>query len=650
MTDSDRLTPLYLPTDPAAWSPWLADRCKDALARAGSLRDELVAAPPGQVLDTWNRLGIELAGVFALSSLLAQVHPEAAVREQAEEIEVEANRFRTGLMLDADVYAALLAVPGEGLDEAASRVLAHSLRDFRRAGVDRDEATRQRLRELDELEMELGQAFGRAIRDDDRTTKVAAAATAGLPQDWIDERPADADGMVTVTCDYPDTVPFLSFAHDAQARRAVAHTTLNQAWPENDATLSRLLRARHEHAQLLGYADWPSFDAEVKMIGSGPAIGEFIDSIATASLAAGERDLAVLLERARRDAPDLAAIDASNWRYWTEVVRREEFRVDAQEVRRYFAFPKVRQGLLDVTGRLFGLRYEAVADAATWHPDVTTYDVYLDGDGDGAEHLGRIHLDLHPRDGKYNHAAQFDLVPGVRGVQLAQGVLVCNFSRGLMEHDDVVTLFHEFGHLLHHVLAGRHDWVRFSGVATEWDFVEAPSQMLEEWAWDAEVLAGFATDESGTPIPADLVARMRAADEFGKGFLARTQAFYAAVSYRLHLERPDDITARVAELYDAYNLVRPLPDTHFHASFGHLDGYGSGYYTYKWSLVIAKDLFSAFDADDLFAPEVAQRYRDRVLAPGGSKDAADLVTDFLGRPYDDRAFTAWLERTPEVAR
>ncbi|MEP6814272.1 MAG: M3 family metallopeptidase, partial [Marmoricola sp.] len=200
------------------------------------------------------------------------------------------------------------------------------------------------------------------------------------------------------------------------------------------------------------------------------------------------------------------------------------------------------------------------------------------------------------------------------------------------------------GHLMHHVLAGRHEWVRFSGVATEWDFVEAPSQMLEEWAWDTSVLQTFATDAEGTAIPTELVRRMRRAEEFGKGFLARTQMFYAALSYRLHLERPDDITARMFELYDEYSLVRPIPDTHFQAGFGHLEGYSSAYYTYMWSLVIAKDLFSAFDPDDLFAPEVATRYRDRVLAPGGAKDAADLVADFLGRPYDTKAFRIWLDR------
>ena len=189
--------------------------------------------------------------------------------------------------------------------------------------------------------------------------------------------------------------------------------------------------------------------------------------------------------------------------------------------------------------------------------------------------------------------------------QLPEGVLVCNFNRGLMEHDEVVTLFHEFGHLVHHVLGGQGEWLRFSGVATEWDFVEAPSQMLEEWAWDADVLATFARNAAGETIPAELVAAMRRADHFGKGLYAAQQMSYAARSYYFHAGQHDDLTAYGDELQRRYSVFPPLEGAHMHCAFGHLDGYSSGYYTYMWSLVIAKDLFSAFDVDDMFAADVA---------------------------------------------
>jgi thimet oligopeptidase len=215
-----------------------------------------------------------------------------------------------------------------------------------------------------------------------------------------------------------------------------------------------------------------------------------------------------------------------------------------------------------------------------------------------------------------------------------------------MEHQHVVTLFHEFGHLVHHILGGRQAYDRFSGVATEWDFVEAPSQMLEEWAWDADILSTFAVDTTGTAIPAEMVARMRAAKDFGKGMFVRTQTFYSALAYVLHRDQPADHDQLVRDLQGRYDVLDHLEGTHFQVGFGHLSGYTSAYYTYLWSMVIAKDLFSAFDEGDMFDPVIAGRYCDRILAPGGSKDAADLVTDFLGRPYAFDAFVDWLDREP----
>ena len=534
------------------WKAWLETRGRGQLRAAAETIGALRDAPSGDtsLLQVWNDAAIALHNAFAAASLLSSVHPEPEVVELAEAIEVEAQAFSTDLYLDARVFEQLSSVPTDGLDADATRMLDDALRDFRRSGVDRDDEVRDQVRSLDQRLTDLGQAFSRNIRDGRRTTQVPAAALAGLPDDFVAEHPADESGMVTLSTDYPDSRPFLARASDPEARRTMAELFFNLAWPDNDPVLAEMLALRHEKATLLGYDSWPDYDAEVKMVGTGAAIGEFIDKITADSQEAGARELQMLTARAAKDGQQV--IDQSNSRYYLETLQREEYGVDANQVRRYFDFAKVHDGLLEVTGRLFGLEYTPVdhSEARTWHPDVSTYDVTLEG-----THLGRIHLDLHPREGKYNHAAQFDLVPGVADRQLPEGVLVCNFPRGLMEHDDVVTLFHEFGHLMHHTLAGRSPWVRFAGVSTEWDFVEAPSQMLEEWAWDAGVLQSFATDDAGTPIPTELVDSMRAADEFGKCYGARTQMFYAALSYRLHLERPADITARMLELQHEYSLV-----------------------------------------------------------------------------------------------
>jgi thimet oligopeptidase len=632
-------TPLSLPT--SDWEAWLAERCDGQLDQARAHVETLKQSglESAEVLGLWNDLNLALHNAFASAGLFSNVHPEEAVRTRAERAEQDAQRLLTEIGLDRGLFDVLSGVDPQELDEAGRRVHALTLRDFRRAGVDQDEAVRTRLRELSERETAVAQEFAKNIRDGVRSISVDPAALAGLPADFVESHPAGEDGTVVITTDYPDYLPFSTFCRDRDARAALMQQYLNRAWPENDALLHELLELRREHARLLGYDGWPSYDAEVKMIGKGSAIPEFVDRITEVSETAARRDFEVLLDRVRQDHPELTTVDNVDKLFYSEVLRRERFDVDAQQTRAYFDFQKVRAGLLEVTGRLFDVEYVEVTDAPAWHEDVATYDVLR-----GGERIGRIRLDLHPRKGKYGHAAQFDLAPGIKDRQLAEGVLVCNFSKALMEHDHVVTLFHEFGHLLHHVLAGGHAWTRFSGVATEWDFVEAPSQMLEEWAWDADVLRSFATDADGEPIPRELVAKMRAAKDFGKGLYARTQMFYAALSYTLHQDVPDDITTTMRELQAKYDVFGYVPDTHFFASFGHLEGYGSGYYTYMWSLVIAKDLFSSFDRADLFATEVAHRYRDRVLVAGGSKDAADLVEDFLGRPYGFESFQRWLDR------
>jgi len=636
--------PLALPT--ADWTTWLGDRVDALLAEARQRLAELKdggARDTTAVLELWNDADIALRDADSTAGLLSEVSPDPEVRGYAEQRAQEIDRLRTDRGLDRQLYDVLAETAATGLDEQAGRFREHVLRDFRRSGVDQSDEVRARLREISERLTVLEQDFARVIREDVRSIRVEPDQLAGLPEDWIATHPPAEDGLVTVTTDYPDYVPFRTFAQDAAARRSLTIEFLNRGYPDNEPVLHEMFALRDEKARILGYRSWPDYDADVKMIGTADAIAEFVERLTDAAEAAGRRDVQTLLDRKAQDDPAATGLDAADAGYYGELVRREQYDVDAQEVRRYFDFARVRAGLLDVTGRLFGIEYRAV-DAPTWHEDVAAYDVVRDGVG-----IGRIYLDLHPREGKFKHAAQFDLVCGVGGRRSPEGVLVCNFPRGLMEHQHVVTLFHEFGHLVHHVLGGQQRWARFSGVATEWDFVEAPSQMLEEWAWDADVLRTFATDEAGAPIPAELVARMRAAKDFGKGLFVRTQLFYTAVSYHLHRDRPEDHDAAVRELQGRYDLLEFIEDTHFHAAFGHLAGYTSAYYTYLWSLVIAKDLFSAFDPSDPFDATPAHRYRDRILAAGGSKDAADLVADFLGRPFAFEAFAAWLDREPIAA-
>jgi len=616
-------------------------------ARAEADRAKALAGRDGPaVLRAFDAATAAVANAASRASLARNVHPDARLRDAAERSEQEVEALSTELSLDRGLHDALAAVDVSGEDAATRHYVEKALRDFRRAGVDRDDATRARVRALRDELVRIGQEFGRNIKDDVRRVELDPAELDGLPEDWKRAHPPGPGGLVTVTTDNVDYVPFMTYARSGRAREALWRLYRLRGHPRNLDVLSRMLARRAELARLLGYPTWAAYVTEDKMIGSEGAAAEFIERIAAASGERMRRDHAQLVERKRKDAPGDERVHPWDSAYLQERVKAEAYGFDSQSVRPYFEYARVRDGVLGLTARLFGIEYRRVPDAPVWHPEVEAQDVM-----EGERPLGRVYLDMHPRDGKYKHYAQFTLAAGQRGVRLPEGVLVCNFPRpapgapALLEHGDVKTFLHEFGHLLHHVLGGRVRWAAQSGVATEWDFVEAPSQLLEEWVWDPAVLAGFARHSgTGEPIPAELVARMRAADEYGKGLMVRQQMFYAATSLELHRRDPAalDTTALVAELQARYTPFRHVDGTYFQESFGHLDGYSAIYYTYMWSLVIAKDLFGPFRAAGLLDPAPARRYRKAVLEAGGTKPAAELVRDFLGRPHGFEAYEAWL--------
>lgn len=630
--------PIDYPTDRDGWLAFVSERPEAAIAIVAEADARLKSEPELSAsarLALWNDTDIAARGALSEVYLVGESHPDADVRAAAEARVQQLEALSSGRMLDRELFRAFDDLDAEGLDAGEQRLLDHLVRDFRRGGVALGDAERERVRTLTDRDTELSLAFSRNIREGRREVRVRPEALAGLPQDFVDAHPVDDEGLVTLTTEYTDLMPVREYATDRATREALVGAYNDLAWPENDSVLAELLAVRAERAALLGYGDWADYETEPRMIGSSAAIAEFLDRLDDASRAAADAEYPLLLERLRRDDPEATEVTIADFFHVLGALRRERHDVDAQLVRSYFSFDRVLPGLLETTGRLLDIEYVPV-DVPTWHDDVHSYDVVR-----GGERLGRIHLDLHPRDGKYGHAACFGIAPGVTGRVLPEAALLCNFARGLMTHDEVVTFFHEFGHLVHDILGGRQRFARFSGVATEWDFVEAPSQLLEEWAWDADVLASFTANAEGEPIPAELVEKMRVADGFGRALEVRRQLGHANVSYRLHVDQPADLQAETERLYATTSPVQPLRGLHPYAGFGHLTGYGSCYYTYQWSLVIARDLLSAFGGS-LLDPDVATAYRREILEPGGSRDAADLVEAFLGRPYGFDAYRSWL--------
>jgi thimet oligopeptidase len=630
------------------------ERAMDArIAHARTLLEALLGVKGARSIDNtlrpYDGVMLELDAVSSQAQLVQSVHPDERMRQTAEKVSQKASAFGTEISLNRGLFDALSALDAGRADAETRYYLTRTLRDFRLAGVDKDEATRKRIKELrDELVL-IGQEFDRNIRTDLRTvTAENASELDGLPADFVSRHKPDAKGAMTLTIDYPDSLPVFSFAKNEGLRKRMYMEYNNRGYPKNLEVLDKMIARRAELARLIGYGSWADYITADKMVGSAAQASAFIDRVVAASGPKAAREYDTILNRKQQDVPGATVVNAWERAFYAELVRKSSYDFDSQSVRPYFTFDRVKQGLFDVTSKLFGVSYRPVKTVPVWDKSVEAYELVENG-----RVIGRFYLDMHPRANKYNHAAEFPIRTGVAGRQIPEASLVCNLpggdpdDPGLMTHDDVETFFHEFGHLVHKLLSGRHQWIGIGGISTEQDFVEAPSQMLEEWTRDTKTLQTFARHyQTNEPIPEALVARMRRASEFGKALTVRQQMVYAKLSLSVYDRDPKavDTTAMVKDLIGKYLPTPYVEGTHFQTSFGHLDGYSAVYYTYMWSLVIAKDMFSQFDSRNLLASGLAAKYRNAVLAAGGSKPAAALVSDFLGRPSDFKAWERWLNQ------
>ena len=582
------------------------------------------------------------------SGLMQIVNPDAAIRDRAQAMVQKVSAAATELALNQGLYHAIAALDVSQADAATRYYVQRTLLEFRLAGVDKDEATRARIKTLNDEITKYSTQFQRNLQESQLKVVVKDPKELdGLPEDFVKAHKPAADGTITLTSDSPDVTPVLKFSKSADLRKRIYLAYNNRAYPQNVAVLSDLLKKREELANLLGYKHWSDMNAADKMAENSQNISKFIGEIDTASKTAAEREYRMLLAAAQKQDPSLQQIGIQDRSYYFEQLRRSEFDFNSQAARPYFPYDRVQAGILEVASKLFHVSFKPVPSAVVWDPSVTTYDVF-----DGDKQLGRIYLDMHPRPGKDQWFSSNPILDGKGGKQLPEAVLVCNFSGGkpgepgLMEYGEVTTFFHEFGHLMHWIFQGQQQWAGYGG-NLESDFVEAPSQMLEEWMHDPKVLATFALDyQTNEPIPAELVTRANRADAFGRGLWSRFQLVYTSVSFDLHNMPPQEAQLEQVFPQNMKRFVpfRPLEGDNQIASFTHLTGYSSAYYTYLWDKVIAEDFFSQFNRNDLLAPEVARRYRSTVLEKTGSMPANDLVKSFLGRPQALDAFKGWMNQ------
>lgn len=645
MIDYQQLTPARI-----------AEACQAAMDACDAAVAAIVATPADRrtfettfvALESAADIVQQASGTYAF---MAYVASDDALRETAREWDEKLSKYAVELGFREDLYAAVKEYAATAVAAALAgeeqRLLERTLRDYRRNGFDLPKEQRQQVQQLMNRLVELGTEFRKAIDTWDDGIVVTREDLAGMPDQWIDalKRVEDEGGAkYRVSLDYPEIMPFMDNAESGRWRRELFLKNQDKGGPANITVLEEAIRVRAEISRLLGYESWAAYVLEKRMAKAPDAVDRFLRDIEARLAPKAAADMARLAAAKRQHAGD-GTLEIWDWWYWTNRLLKTEYAVDDFEVAKYFPLQACIDGLFFVTQELLGIRYESAPDAPRWHEDVQAYDIY---DAGGSQPFARFYMDLYPRPNKFGHAAAFTIRGGRElpdgGYQQPVSAIVANFTKptpetpSLLRHTEVVTFFHEFGHILHQTLT-RARFLEFSGTSTERDFVEAPSQMLEHWVWDRDVLARFARHyQTGEPLPAALLDAMVRAKHLSSGIRERRQLFFARLDFVLHSAGFDgDTTRAVRALYPLTGF--PYPEgTHFQSGFGHLFGYDAGYYGYLWSRVFGDDMFTRFERAGLLDRATGLDYRRKILERGGSVDGDELVRSFLGREPNADAF------------
>ncbi len=581
--------------------------------------------------------------------LMAYTHPDSAIRNQAQEANTALSQFGNEISLNEDLYKAIKSysnrIEVDQLKSHQRKFLNESIIEFERNGFALSKSKRDHLKVIKDQLAVLSDQFSENIAAENDFLEVDSDDMEGLPVDYK-EAHQQAGGTYKIDLSYPSYGPFMKYSKSESARKALFMKYQNRAAPENLKVLQQLLEKRREMSNLLGYDSYSAYILADRMAQDPATVWEFEENL--------KDDLR---EKTRLDVTELQAAKKANgdgidqikpWErsYYFNLLLKENYELDAEEVKQYFALDDVIKGLFDLTKTLFELDYKEILQPSVWQEDVRMFEVYQD-----KKLKGIFYLDLHPRANKYNHAACFGIINGrltPKGYQIPMASLVCNFPEAtsekpaLMPHSEVETFFHEFGHVLHQMLTTAELHAQ-SGTNVARDFVEAPSQIFENWAWNYDVLKNFSKHyKSGQVLPKPLFDKMLAAKKVGSGIGATGQVFLGTYDLTLHDKfDPNSGKTTTDVLRRVHNEVLPYPyqeGTYFQAAFGHLDGYGSSYYGYMWSLVYAQDMFSIFSENGILDKKTGLRYRDIILARGSSEKAINLVREFLGRAPNNEAF------------
>jgi thimet oligopeptidase len=655
------------PTIPIYDARALVAASERALAEARRRVAEIERLPlekvtPESVLDAWDQMSMMIEDVHGPISLLNSVHPDAEVRDAGDRTLIEESVFMTELFQNEQLYERVRRVVTH--TNAQKQLKKDLLEAFEDSGVALPAEKRDRFKAISERLIELSQEFSKNIRENKTVLKFSSEECKGLPQSYLDRVPHDEQGNIVVGFDYPDFVPFMANAVSEQARKRYYIANMNRGTARNLAVLDEIVSLRKEIGDLYGVPSYAHYVTKRRMVENPETVMRFLNEVKSRVTEAELRDLRQLAEMKAEltGLPvDQASIERWDVVYYRERLREKRYAVDQETLREYFPTLPTVNWMLDITERLYCVRFtEAIVPV--WHDDVKYYDV---DDAVSGERIGGIYLDLYPRADKYKHAAAWP----VRGVSRNEGrqpisVLVTNFNRRGLTHSELETLLHEFGHVMHGVLS-RTEYNQHSGTSVERDFVEAPSQMYEEWASRMESLMLMRNHCATCPlIDESLVQRIRAAKKFGSGIDYGRQLLYASFDMALSGEgvgsresgagspttgspttdnRQPTTPSLSLRLWRDMERSTPMgyvEGSEFPGTFEHIaSGYAAGYYGYMWAKVIALDLISAFGSN-VMNEAIGRRFREMILSRGSEEPARDLVERFLGRPVSSDAFFA----------
>lgn len=599
---------------------------------------ETLKTSPEVKLNHFNDIESMIYDLSGRVAFLGDVHPEENIRNFGNEADSKIQNFALEIFNDSEIYKKYNNIDISNLDEEDLSFYKDLGLDFKDAGHELSKEKKERLIEIEKKLIELGISFSENIAKDKTELMFLEDELKGLTQNELQNLKKEGNRFV-ITMAYPDVNAVSENCTVRKTREVVWKAFNNRSVKENSPILEEAVVLRNEKAKLFGFNTWSEYRLQNRMAkGPSNVTSMYEDLIPKLQKAANKEKNELVID-------DIEINDIAPWdiRYFVSAERAKVSNVENSELKKYFYIHDVKNEMFKVCEEVFDLKIQRESNHNAWHDDVELWSLWEKG----GPQLAYFYLDLHPRDGKYTHAAVFDISSGgTERQKLPVCSMVANFPNpnigdGLMTFDEVETLFHEFGHVLHNGI-GKSKYTRFVGANCEWDFVEAPSQIMEHWVWRVECLTRISKHvETGESLSEQVCAKLNKSKNIGVSLLTLRQVSFGLADQHLHGENFEDSLIEVEQTSQKVTTLTYPDDINHLAAFGHLlGGYDAAYYGYLWAEIIGDDLFSRFENEGVLSNEVGVEYKNKILKPGGTLPAENMVKNFLGRKWNDHAFLA----------